>query len=389
MLPLTLLLAGLAAAEPLAPRPVLPTVSQARAEAALLGGVDSWPEEQPGVGELRVGLGYARSLGAGSVAVRYGGVLQAWQERYALDGHLLELAADAGGTLAGGGLASLRGSALWGWSETSLAGSLRFSNRRIWSRASAGVVTRSGGDASATGLGLGAQANLRVTPQLSAMALVEGRSWWTEDFPAAYVEADLGVAWDAGRLSLASGVGISAAAGGADDAWVAGLPPSGLATGRAWLSPEVELSEQWSVLAEASAEYAGEDYARARAMIGLRGRFGRVKRSGLQPAEVGRARFELEVPGAERVEVMGSFTQWEPVPMQQVSPGRWSLDLPLEPGEHLYAYLVDGQAVAPPEALRHRPDGFGGENGVLVIAGEPAAEGPTWGAPVTTGEDGT
>ncbi len=356
------------AAEPVLPRPALPTVERYRAEARLLGGFDTWPEDEPGVGELRLGAGYARSVGPGSLAIRYGGVLQAWQDDYLLDGHLLELSVDGGGDLAVGGLGSLRGSTLWGWSEAALRGSLRFASPRIWSRGSLGPVLRGGDDERAVGLALGLQGSLHISPRLSTFALLDGRGFAAEDFPLGYLEADLGGSWELERFALALGLGISAADGGKDDRWVAGLPPSGLTTLRAWMAPELVLRRGWALVSELAVERAGEDYARARFMFGVRGRLGEVRRSGLPPVDIERARFQIEAPGAQRVEVMGSFSGWEPLALASTGDGCWRLELPLEPGEHLYVYLVDGRAVVPPEALRRRPDGFGGENAVLVVA---------------------
>ncbi len=379
MLCFLLLAVSAVLAEPLAPRPVLPSVSQLRGELTLLGGVDSWPEQSPLAGELRLGGGYANALQRGSFGLRYSGVLQAWQaDAYLLDAHLLEAAAESRalprfGDLSLGGLASLRGSGMWGWTEAVLAGSARLAEGGTWARFSLGPSLRLGDDERAVGAAAGLAASARFTPSWSGFAIVEGRSWPAEDFPVGYLEGDLGGGWEGSSLGVAAGVGVSGAAGGKDDKWIAGLPPSGLLTARLWVAPSWSPSSHLTVRLELSAERAGEDYLRGRALLGIGGRLGRLRRGGVQPEIEPSATFTLDAPGARGVAVAGSFTGWEPLPMEGDGHGGWSLSLELPPGEHLYVYLVDGQAVVPPEALRRRPDGFGSENGVVVVK-EPREE---------------
>ena len=75
---------------------------------------------------------------------------------------------------------------------------------------------------------------------------------------------------------------------------------------------------------------------------------------------------ELWAPSADRVVVVGSFDGWQEHPLERR--GRWwAVALEVQPGTWEYAYLVDGEPVAPPEAALHRDDGFGGRNGVLVV----------------------
>ncbi len=47
--------------------------------------------------------------------------------------------------------------------------------------------------------------------------------------------------------------------------------------------------------------------------------------------------------------------------------GDWRVELTLPAGIYEYIYLIDGQPLTPPEATRRQDDGFGGENGVLVV----------------------
>jgi hypothetical protein len=71
---------------------------------------------------------------------------------------------------------------------------------------------------------------------------------------------------------------------------------------------------------------------------------------------------------AMRVQLAGSFTNWEPrYELRQSAPGVWTITVPLTQGVHDYAFVVDGQQwVADP----HEPqigDGFGGTNNRLSL----------------------
>lgn len=78
--------------------------------------------------------------------------------------------------------------------------------------------------------------------------------------------------------------------------------------------------------------------------------------------------FRLEAPGAQRVELAGDFTGWQPaVPLSEALPGVWTVAVPLEPGVHEYAFVVDGERwVADPLAPRVE-DGFGGDNSRIDV----------------------
>jgi len=55
--------------------------------------------------------------------------------------------------------------------------------------------------------------------------------------------------------------------------------------------------------------------------------------------------FSLVAPEANRVELVGSFNEWNrarAVPMNRQSNGVWHTTLELEPGRHLYKFIIDG-----------------------------------------------
>lgn len=87
------------------------------------------------------------------------------------------------------------------------------------------------------------------------------------------------------------------------------------------------------------------------------------------PAPQVEQRFVLYLPQANQARIVGTFTDWNPVPMQKIgASGYWSLTLKVPQGEHRYSYLVeeDNRMVDPTVAAREHDD-FGGENSVIVV----------------------
>lgn len=80
-------------------------------------------------------------------------------------------------------------------------------------------------------------------------------------------------------------------------------------------------------------------------------------------------RFVVYDPQTSKAEIVGSFTNWTPVPMQPIgSSGYWSLSLPVSPGEHRYSYLLEGgKQIADPTVPEREKDDFGGENSIISI----------------------
>lgn len=84
--------------------------------------------------------------------------------------------------------------------------------------------------------------------------------------------------------------------------------------------------------------------------------------------------FRIEAADAGNVALAGSFSQWEPRhEMVETQPGVWTLIIPLEPGVHDYAFLVDGERWVADPAAPMIDDGFGGTNSRLSLL--PATEG--------------
>ncbi len=80
-------------------------------------------------------------------------------------------------------------------------------------------------------------------------------------------------------------------------------------------------------------------------------------------------RFVLYLPQARNASIVGSFTDWRPVPMHKVdSSGYWVLDMKLPLGEHRYSYLVEGNQLMPdPTITAREPDDFGGQNSIIEV----------------------
>ena len=80
-------------------------------------------------------------------------------------------------------------------------------------------------------------------------------------------------------------------------------------------------------------------------------------------------RFVIYDPSARQVELAGSFTGWQRVPLHRAGDsGYWELTLPVAPGEHRFAYILDGERqMADPTLPALEQDDFGGENSILNV----------------------
>ena len=78
-------------------------------------------------------------------------------------------------------------------------------------------------------------------------------------------------------------------------------------------------------------------------------------------------RVTARIGGVEKVEIMGDFSDWQPMPLIRRGRDLWELLVPVAPGVHQINLRIDGgQWIAPPGMPTLR-DGFNGEVGVLVI----------------------
>ncbi|MBL8762764.1 MAG: hypothetical protein JNM07_00665 [Phycisphaerae bacterium] len=59
--------------------------------------------------------------------------------------------------------------------------------------------------------------------------------------------------------------------------------------------------------------------------------------------------FQVFLPHAGRVEVVGDFTDWQrqPLKLERHGPGWWTAATRVPPGDHVFSYLVDGREWVP------------------------------------------
>jgi len=77
--------------------------------------------------------------------------------------------------------------------------------------------------------------------------------------------------------------------------------------------------------------------------------------------------FRLEA-AASRVQLAGSFSNWEPrYELRQSVPGVWTITVPLVQGVHDYAFVIDGNQWVPDPYAPQIGDGFGGTNSRLAL----------------------
>ncbi len=86
-----------------------------------------------------------------------------------------------------------------------------------------------------------------------------------------------------------------------------------------------------------------------------------------QPAMV-LVHFQFEAPAASEVWLAGDFSGWQPShPLTRNESGTWSVVVPLSPGVHEYAFVVDGEQWTPDPRAPSVADGFGGVNSRVAV----------------------
>ena len=80
-------------------------------------------------------------------------------------------------------------------------------------------------------------------------------------------------------------------------------------------------------------------------------------------------RFVIYRPDVSRVDITGSFTDWQRVPMRKLgASGYWEIQLPLTTGEHRYTYILEGSdSMADPTVPTQERDDFGGRNSIILV----------------------
>jgi hypothetical protein len=88
------------------------------------------------------------------------------------------------------------------------------------------------------------------------------------------------------------------------------------------------------------------------------------------PDTVQLVRFVFVDPNAKQVELVGDFNEWARGSTQlkrSGAPGVWAVSIPLSPGRHEYAFIINGSRwVADPLAVKSSDD-FGTESSVIRV----------------------
>jgi hypothetical protein len=90
----------------------------------------------------------------------------------------------------------------------------------------------------------------------------------------------------------------------------------------------------------------------------------------IKPSPAGHQhRFVIYQSGVEHIDIAGSFTNWQRIPLRPAgSSGYWEITLELPPGEHSFSYILDGDKVlADPTISAQEKDDFGTINSILFV----------------------
>jgi hypothetical protein len=80
--------------------------------------------------------------------------------------------------------------------------------------------------------------------------------------------------------------------------------------------------------------------------------------------------FVLDRADARSVALVGDFNDWqgEATPLTRLASGLWTVSVPLPPGRHVYAFLVDGTLMlADPRAPKAGDADYGREGSVVMV----------------------
>ena len=186
-------------------------------------------------------------------------------------------------------------------------------------------------------------------------------------FISQYHDVELRAGWSRSRLSLQGGVQRRL---GTDGFQATGWHLE--ATG--WLRPNLALfGSSGRTLSRLTVDLPARRYATLgiRWVIASRPSVTKepeITRTGFRvQSTIDGVRLLMPAIGATLVELMGDFTQWEPVSMLVQPDGWWVLSRALPPGLYRVNVRVDGGPWRVPPGLPSEDDGLGGRSGLLLI----------------------
>jgi hypothetical protein len=333
-------------------------------EASGLAGSDLHHDFRHPVGQLRLGAG----LTAAQWSFAYGGGLLA-----GIDHPLAELQQLLVGRPIGQGPWRFQPQAIGSyssrWGELALLPELSLGSFA----ASAGPLLRAGAEVRRPG-GMLRSAWALSLGGLDLDLVVQGRLWRCPvGTPSMLGQADLDLGRGFGtHHSFWAGVGWMGTPNELDGQvwWLDGVPPAGQHLLSTAAGLRLGRSVSWAVLIEGSSSLAlgTAPWSLHRVGVGLQGRIGSPG-SGLQGLHPRPVVLRIEAPGAQRVEVAGTFSGWRPLQLRPNPDGSWELELELDGGIYEYSFFIDGRAVEPPPEVPRVEDGFGGHNRILVVEG--------------------
>ena len=93
-----------------------------------------------------------------------------------------------------------------------------------------------------------------------------------------------------------------------------------------------------------------------------------VRAFDIRGAEDGMQKITIHVGGVEQVDVIGDFSDWQPLTLTRRGRDTWELVVPVDAGVHKIDVRVDNGPWFAPPGLPTMRDGFGGVVGMLVVA---------------------
>lgn len=84
--------------------------------------------------------------------------------------------------------------------------------------------------------------------------------------------------------------------------------------------------------------------------------------------------FELKLPEAQTVSLLGDFNEWNPAKhvMQKGKNGVWKAEVRLTPGEYQFLYFADQNRWVADDSCARVIGGLGTENSIMVVKTESA-----------------